>query len=307
MLTKFYLATACLVTLLSATTRAQVRVVTTTADLAAIAAEIGGEHISVRTIAKSHQDAHTIQAKPSFMRHLNRADLLIYTGLELEVGWLPVLIRGARNPDVQLGADGHLNASAGIRVLDIPQGEIDRSMGDVHPEGNPHYLLNPTNGLTVGEAIRDRLIRIDPDRAGAYTAGFRSFHDQLSANIARWTETAAYLRGQPIATYHQQWEYLAEWLGLDIIGRVETRPGIPPSPRHVLSLVGDMRSKGVLVLLCTNHADPKAAERVCREAGALRLTFPIAPGGDPRVVRYGDLFDLIVNGLIESHPRATDG
>jgi len=154
---------------------AKINVVTTTPDLAAIAREVGGDFVTVKAIARGNQDPHYVQAKPSFMRTMNQADLLIYTGLELEVGWLPLLIQGARNPKIGLGALGHLDASEGIQRLEIPDGKLDRSMGDVHPEGNPHYMLNPHNGLIVGQTIANRLSQLDPENATSYERILRYF------------------------------------------------------------------------------------------------------------------------------------
>lgn len=288
--------------LLPESVAAELRVVTTTTDLAAITREIGGEHVTVRSVTKADQDAHTVQAKPSYMRHLNRARLLIYTGLELEVGWLPLLIRGARNPRVVVGADGHLDAStAGIDILDIPTGNVDRSMGDVHPEGNPHYLLNPRHGLRVGRLIRDRLSLLDPANAAAYSAGYDAFADRLAADTGRWERQADHLRGQPIVTYHQQWEYLADWLGLDIIGRIEAKPGIPPSPRHIVSLKKRVASHNVKALISASYLDPRASEAFAEQTGLVHLVFPVAPGAEGQK-QYRDLFDHIVTRLVAAHP-----
>jgi zinc/manganese transport system substrate-binding protein len=275
----------------------KVRIVTTTPDLAAIAEAVGGGRVEVRSIAKGYQDPHYVAAKPSYMRTLNRADLLVYTGLELEVGWLPLLIRGARNPKVVLGAAGHLDASEGIRVLEVPSGHVDRSMGDVHPEGNPHYMLDPRNGLVVAEAIRARLEDLAPEDREALVGNSERFKRNLEGRIREWEARADGLSGRKVVTYHKQWEYLTHWLGLEIADQVEDKPGIPPSPRHIANLVRRMKSEGIRIVICSNTVDPKPAEQVAERAGAQLLILPMSVGGEPGIETYADLFDTIVSQI----------
>ncbi len=235
------------------------------------------------------------------MRRLNRADLLIYTGLELEVGWLPLLIRGARNPAVAVGAMGHLNAAtADLPILEKPEGPVDRSMGDVHPEGNPHYLLDPRNGPRVAGLIAGRLARLDPDNASVYADHLESYTAELGSRIALWERRTEHLRGRAIVTYHAQWEYLMHWLGIDIVESVETKPGIPASPRHVASLVSRMRKEDIGILVCANYLDPRAAQQVAVRAGAVHLVLPVSPGGEVDTDDYIDLFEHLITRLVES-------
>ncbi|MDP6775250.1 MAG: metal ABC transporter substrate-binding protein [Candidatus Latescibacteria bacterium] len=293
---RYFLAATAL-SLCSQRVEAKIRVVTTTPDLAAIAQAVGGSRVEVQSIAKGYQDPHYVAAKPSYMRTLNRADLLLYTGLELEVAWLPLLIQGARNPKVVLGADGHLDASEGVPVLEVPTGQVDRSMGDIHPEGNPHYMLNPRNGLIVAETITERLEALFPRDAELFRGNLVTFREFLTRKIEAWEARIAGLRGRQIVTYHTQWEYLADWLGLAIAEHVEDKPGIPPSPRHIASLVERMKSDSIEILVCSATADVKRATKVAERTGARLVVLPISVGGEPTIETYADLFDTIVSRL----------
>ena len=275
----------------------KLRVVTTTADLAAIARRVGGERVEVETIARGYQDPHYVQARPSYMRRVNRADLLVYTGLQLEIGWLPVLIEGARNPAVVPGASGLLDASRGIEVLEVPAGEVDRTMGDIHPEGNPHYLLDPRNGLVVAGVLAGRLGERAPADTATFNANLMQFQLDLGLEIISWEERAAALRGQQVVAYHKQWEYLAAWLGMEIMDYVEDKPGIPPSPRHLAGLVRRMREARVRIVLCANYVDPATARRVAAKTGARVVVLPVAAGGEEGVETYTGLFEVILELL----------
>lgn len=279
----------------------KLRIVTTTSDLAAITREITGDLADVESIARSSQDAHAIQAKPSFMRKLNRADLLIYTGLDLEVGWLPLLIQGARNPKVTAGGLGHLDASTSIdRILEKHEGPVDRSMGDVHPEGNPHYLLNPRNGLRVAEAIKARLIDVRPADSEVFEKNYQAFRDDLETRIAGWERAANPFRGQSIVTYHKQWEYLADWLGLQIAGNVEAKPGISPSPGHVAALTDRMQTGNIRLIVSAAYNNTKGAQRIADRVGAAHLILPVSPAGQGSTARYAGFFEHIVTRLAEA-------
>ncbi len=231
------------------------------------------------------------------MRTLNRADLLVFNGLELEVGWLPLLIEGARNPDVVPGARGHLNASEGIDVLEVPQGEVDRSFGDIHPRGNPHYVLDPRNGILVAGTLARALSALDPDNARVYERNRDAFAGRLRERIAHWEERAAPLRGLEVVAYHKQWEYFAHWLGFAVLDYVEVKPGIPPSPRHISDLVRRMRQREVPLLLSADFIDPKAPRRVARRAGAAFLSLPVSVGGNDDVPTYTALIDHLVTRI----------
>ncbi len=274
----------------------KIRVVTATTDLSAIVEEVGRDKVEVKSISKGYQDPHYVDAKPSYMLQVNRADMLVYVGLQIEVGWLPPLVQGARNGKIASG-NGNLDASKGIKVLEIPVGELSRAMGDIHPEGNPHYWLDPRNGSTVALRIRERLEILSPDDASYFEGNLQSFKKRLEANIGEWEGRATGFRGKEVVAYHKQWEYLADWLGLNIVDYIEDKPGIPPSPRHVTSLIRLMKERDINVILMANFIDPKGARRVAEETGAQLIILPTSVGGDEKVESYLDLFEYIISQL----------
>ena len=277
---------------------AQLHVVTTTQDLAAIARAVGGDAVEVRSIARGYWDPHYVEAKPSYMRHLNRADLLIYNGLELEIGWLPLLIQGSRNRRVMPGSAGSLDASRELPILEIPVGEVNRSMGDIHPEGNPHYTLDPRNGKPIAAAIRERFKRLAPEQGQTFEANCDTFQLRLSKRMEVWERTARSLRGRKIVAFHKQWEYLADWLGLEIVDYVEVKPGIPPSPRHISRLEELIEREKITLLLRANFGDTRAAEKVAERAGIQLLTLPASVDGEEGIVSYEDLFEALVTRIV---------
>jgi zinc/manganese transport system substrate-binding protein len=205
------------------------------------------------------------------MLKLNRADLLVYSGLELEIGWLPLLIQGARNDRVNLGSSGNLNASLALPaevILEKPRGEVDRSMGDVHPAGNPHYLLNPYNGLSVADYIAGRLIQLAPDQREAIEKNLQQFKIRLQEDISRLEAEAEHLKGKEIVCYHVHWSYLLEWLGLEAAGYIELRPGIPPTPKHKKEIIDLMTEKEIEVVLVSSWKEPTRAREVAEAVGA---------------------------------------
>jgi zinc/manganese transport system substrate-binding protein len=275
------------------------KVVATLSELGAIVREIGGPLVEVDTIAKGTQDPHYLEAKPSFSVKLNRADLLVYSGLELEIGWLPLLVQGARNPNVVAGGKGELNASNAIKnILEVPTGGVDRSMGDIHPYGNPHYLLDPRNGLKVANLIADKLKQLDPANAAVYEQNRADCEQKLKAKIAEWEKAAAPLRGLEVVGYHKMWEYLADWLGLQIVDYIENKPGIPASPQHKQELVNLIQQKKIGLILLATYNSPHEAEEISRLTGAKMVTLPAAVGGEPGVDTYFDLFDHITRELL---------
>lgn len=279
--------------LLPLTTAAEpLTVVTTTADLAAIAKAIGGEQIQVESISKGYQDPHYVEAKPSFMRLLNRARVLFSVGLQLEVGWLPLLIQGARNPDLR-----HVVLSEGIAVLERPVGPLSRAQGDIHPEGNPHYWLDPRNGPLMAQRITQELASLAPAHSQEFEKGLKLFESQLKLRQQKWEETMAPFRGTEIVAYHKQWEYLARWLGLSILDYVEDKPGIPPGPRHLAGLIQTMQRRKIKALLVANFTNPNIPQQVAEKAGAKVVTLPASVAGEKAVQSYADLFEFIITRL----------
>jgi len=255
----------------------KLKVVTTLTSLESITQYIGGEHVSTSAIARGAQDAHFIQAKPSYMVKLKRADLLIYSGMELEIGWLPLLIQGSRNRKLAAGGRGCFNASTAIHedhILEKPRGELDRSMGDVHPRGNPHYILNPHNALKVAEYIAEKLIQCDPKNKDDYEKNLLNFSRELRERIKQWESKTAYLKGLDVICYHTHWSYLLDWLGMKSIGYIELKPGIPPSPRHKKWIEQLVIDKGINMVLISSWKEPTKAREVANTGNAKLVILP---------------------------------
>src|SRR5689334_7831868 len=218
----------------------KLNVVTSTTDLAALAQEVGGDRISVDSIAKGYQDPHFVEAKPSFLLKLRNADLLIAVGLDLEIGWLPPLITQSGNPKIQVGAAGYLDASQFAEILDKPTGTITRAMGDVHPLGNPHYWLDPDNGRRIARGIAGKLSELDPADGSYFQQRFQDFDKRLTEAEKKWDAQVAPYHGAKLVTYHTSWSNFARHFGLSILGYIEPRPGFPPTPQHTLEIINLM-------------------------------------------------------------------
>lgn len=277
---------------------AQVRVVTTTEDLAGLAREVGGDRVEAVALARGYQDPHFVEPKPSFILAVNRADLLIAVGRELEIAWLPTLIASARNARVQPGAPGFLDASQNVRILDIPAGPVTRAMGDVHSQGNPHYWLDPNNGRRIAQAIRDRLSQIAPADAAGFAARYEAFDARLAAAEARWDAALAPYAGAKLVTYHRSWPNLMERWKLDVIGYVEPKPGIPPSPRHTLEIINLIQSRAIRIILVEPYFDTKTPDYIAAKTGATVVTLYPSVGGTTAIGDYFALFDANVDALV---------
>ena len=281
--------------------QSKLNVVTTTEDLAAIAREVGGDHITVDSIARGYQDPHFVEAKPSFILKLQKADLLILVGRDLEIGWLPPLIQQSRNSKVQVGADGYLDASLQARILEIPQGQITRAEGDVHPLGNPHYWLDPENGKIIAREIFDRFVRFRPNDRPYFEQRLNDFVSRLNDAEKRWVALMAPYKGTKVVTYHRSYSNFAERFGLNIVGYVEPKPGIPPTPQHTLDLINDMKRANVKIVLVEPYFDLKTPNSIGRETGAEVLVMPPSVGGVKDVPDYFKLFDydlgLLTNAI----------
>jgi zinc/manganese transport system substrate-binding protein len=280
--------------------RAALNVVTTTEDLASIAREVGGDKLKVESLSRGYQDPHFVEAKPSFVFKLNKADLLIVVGRELEIGWLPPLITQARNAKIQPGADGYLDASLTAKILEIPTSQITRAMGDVHPSGNPHYWLDPDNGKRIAKAIQKKLATMDAANAASYAQREEDFERRVSAADKGWQAQMAPYKGAKIVTYHRSWPNFADHFGLDVMGYVEPKPGIPPSPSHTLDLMKAMKEQGVKIILVEPYFDAKTPNSIARETGAKVLVLPPSVGGVPDVADYIKLFDYDVRQIVDA-------
>jgi len=275
-----------------------VNVVASTEDLADLTRQVGGEKVSVEGIARGYQDPHFVEAKPSFILKLARADLLVVVGRELEVGWLPPLVQQSRNARIQPGADGYLDASLTAKILEIPTGQVTRAMGDVHPLGNPHYWLDPGNGRRIAKAIADKLARMAPADASYFAARYAEFDLRLAAAEKRWDAQMAPYKGLKVVTYHRSWPNFTDRFGLEVIGYVEPRPGIPPSPGHTFDLIAEMKRQGVRILIVEPYFDLKTPTMVGRETGARVLVLPPSVGGEKAITDYIALFDYDLKLLL---------
>jgi zinc/manganese transport system substrate-binding protein len=273
-----------------------------TPDLASLVDRLGGDRVDViRLLGTGVQDPHFLDAQPGLVVDLNRADLLIYTGLELEVGWLSGLVQASANPRIQAGQPGHLNASAAVeRLLEVGQGSVSREMGDVHPNGNPHYMLDPRNARRVARVIAGRLIELDPQGADTYTANLRSFLIELDQAIARWEAEMAPQRGARIITYHRTWSYLADWLGLQVVGELEPLPGIAPNPAHLAELVLRHEGGNVDAIIVEPWSSASTAREVGLQIDAAVVVLPVQPGGVPNSDSYIDMMEQLITRLDEA-------
>lgn len=280
--------------------RAALNVVATTQDLASIAQEIGGDKIKVTPLARGYQDPHFVEAKPSFVLTLNRAHLLIVVGRDLESGWLPALITQSRNARIQPGANGYLDPSHSAKILDLPTGAITRAMGDVHPLGNPHYWLDPENGRRIAHAIKERLSQLDAANAAFYAQREADFGRRLTEAEQRWKAQMAPYKGLKVVTYHRSWANFADAFGLDVIGYVEPKPGIPPTPQHTLDVINAMKAQNVKLILVEPYFDLKTPNSIADKTGGRVVVLTPSVGGVPAAADYLKLFDTNVGLLIDA-------
>ena len=283
----------------AAVVHAKVNVVAATPDLGALAKEIGKDMVEVTSIAKPTEDPHFVDAKPGFIVKLNKADLLIEGGCHLETGWLPPLITGARNKKILEGNPGYLVASEGVQVLEIPA-SADRAMGDVHPFGNPHFLLDPLNGKVAATHICDRLCQIDETNCGYYKNNLKDFVKRLDTKLSEWQKALEPYRGTKIVTYHKTYPYLAQRFRLDVAGTLEPKPGVPPSPAHVNSLIPAMKTAGVKLIIIEPFRERKIPEFVAAQTGAKVVVVPIMVGGQKEIDDYIGLFDYTVQQIVSA-------
>jgi zinc/manganese transport system substrate-binding protein len=278
--------------------RAAVNVLATTEDLAALTREVGGDRVKVEAIARGYQDPHFVEAKPSFILKLHSADLLVLVGREMEIGWLPPLIQQSRNAKIQPAADGYLDSSLTARILEIPTSQITRAMGDVHPLGNPHYWLDPDNGRRIAKAIADKLAHLAPGDAEFFASRYADFDRRLAEAEKRWDALMKPYQGLQVVTYHNSWPNFCERFGLKVVGYVEPRPGIPPSPSHTIELIQEMKRLGVKILMVEPYFDLKTPQSVARETGAQVLVLSPSVGGLKEATDYLKLFDYDLDLLV---------
>ncbi len=265
----------------------KLNVMTATTDLAALAQEVGGDRVNVESVARGYQDPHFVEAKPSFLLKLRHADLLIVVGLELEIGWLPPLISQSTNFD----------ASRFARILEIPTGQVTRAEGDVHPLGNPHYWLDPDNGLRIAKGIQSKLSEMRPNDAAYFAQRYDAFEQRLKQADQQWQAQMKPYAGRKVVTYHRSWPNFAEHFGLNVVGYVEPRPGIPPSPQHTVELIGQMKREGVKIVMVEPYFDLKTPNSIARETGGQVLVLTPSVGGEKEITDYFKLFDYDIARL----------
>ncbi|MGB8932755.1 MAG: metal ABC transporter substrate-binding protein [Anaeromyxobacteraceae bacterium] len=273
---------------------AALHVVTTTEGLAAIAREVAGDRASVESLSRGVQDPHFVDANPILAVKLRGADLLVDVGLDLEIGWLPPLVNQSRNPRIQPGGPGRLAAASLVTVLDVPTGPVDRSAGDLHPGGNPHFLSDPRRAVRVATGIADRLAVLDPSGAASYRARADAFAKRMEGALARWTAQLAPVKGRALFTHHRTLVYFLDWTGLRSVGEMEPRPGTPPPPAHLAALVQQAKRDGVKACVVESYYDPRSDELVARLSGAKLVVVPGDVGGDPAAKGYEQWIDLLV-------------
>jgi zinc/manganese transport system substrate-binding protein len=292
--------TLCLAVASVAKAEEPLRVVASIETFADLAKRVGGDRVTVETLSHGYQDPHFVEAKPNLMVALNRADLLLRVGLDLEIGWLPPLVLGSRNERLQPGQLGDLDCSQFIDVLDVPTTKVDRSQGDIHPMGNPHYWLPPVNAVRIAKGISERLSALRPGDREYFAQRFATFVTELKSHAAAWDAKAKPLAGTKVVTYHKSWSYVSKWLKLDEVGYIENRPGIPPSPDHLAQLIVTMREQKVPLILVEDFYNRSIADEVGEKSNARVVSAPSDVGAKPSIKTYFDLVDALLKSLTGS-------
>jgi zinc/manganese transport system substrate-binding protein len=276
---------------------APVRVVTTLTDLADFARNVGGDHVEVFSLATGIEDTHGVPMKPSFLPRLNRADLLLLIGFGCEHAFLPALIEASKNPRIEYGHPGYVDCSKGIDPVDVPK-STDHSQGDVHPYGNPHYLLDPVLARTAVSNICAALVENFPQYAADFTRNRDAYLAKLDAKITEWGRAAAVLKGVKFVSYHEHWPYFAKQFGMDYIGTIELKPGIDPTPRHIEELVNEMKAQHVPIVVREPQFPEKVPALIAKQTGATLVKLPIMPGGVPHTGTYIEMMDYIIRTMV---------
>lgn len=284
----------------------RLNVVTSTEDLASIASEVGGDKVSVTALAKGYQDPHFVDPKPSFILAVNRADLYIAVGRDLEIGWLPPLVTSSRNAKIQPGGQGYLDASLNVRILEIPTGQITRAMGDVHPFGNPHYWLEPGNGRLMAQAIRNKLSELSPADKAYFSQRYDDFDRRLATAEKRWDAAMSPYKGTKVVTYHRSWPNFMERFGLEVIGYVEPKPGIPPSPAHTIDLIDEMKRGGIKLIVVEPYFSLKTPQAIASQVpGGKVLVLAPSVGGVKQATDFIQLFEYNIGLLAGALKQVT--
>ena len=278
---------------------AKIRVVTTLTDLADFTRNVGGDHVEVHSLATGIEDTHGVPMKPSFVPLLNRADLVVLVGFDCEHAFLPALLEASKNPRIQIGKSGYVDCSRGITPVDVPK-STDHSEGDVHPYGNPHYMLDPVLAKTAVQNICNALVAVAPQFEADFTHNRDVYLAKLDEKIAEWQKETASLKGVKFVSYHEHWPYFAERFGMDYIGTIELKPGIDPTPRHIEQLIIEMRVEHVPIVVREPQFPEKVPALIARETDAKLVTLPIMPGGVPHTDTYIGMMDYIVHSMVNA-------
>jgi len=275
---------------------AKINVVATLPDFAALAREVGGDKVGITTLAKATEDPHFVDARPSFVVALRTADVLIDGGAELEIGWLPPLLQNARNPKIEVGKPGRVQASQGIRLMNVP-GNVTRAAGDVHALGNPHFSVDPIIAKAIAAHIAQSLAAVDPPNAAFYDANYKKFEASINEKLQEWGTKLLPFKGQHVVAYHDSWVYFAHRFGLDIDIFLEPKPGIPPSPSHLAEVIEQIKAQHIKAILVEPYHNRKIAEKVAESTGAKVVDFAQFPEALPNTETYSKLIDALVNNL----------
>ena len=276
--------------------QAKLNVVTTLPDLGALAREIGGDKVEVTTLAKATEDPHFVDARPSFVVQLRNVDVLIDGGAELEIGWLPPLLQNARNPKLEVGQPGRVQASQGVRLMNVPT-NVTRAAGDVHALGNPHFAVDSIIAKSIAQHIAQSFSAVDAANAGSYDANYKKFEATINARLQQWGATMLPFKGQHVVAYHDSWPYFAHRFGVEIDVFLEPKPGIPPSPAHLAEVIAQIKAQKIKAIIVEPFHDRKIAEKVASATGAKVVDFAQFPGGLPGTETYVQLIDKLVANL----------
>jgi len=279
---------------------AALRVVTTTQDLAALAKVVGGDQVNVESLTLGTRDPHFAVARPSMIRKVFRADLLLVVGADMEIGWLPPLLQSSRNAETLPGNTGYLDLSTTVPLLGIQAGPVSRALGDVHAKGNPHYWLDPRNGVRMAQAIATRLAMLDPSHAADYQRRFERFAEEMVVKQNEWRAQLAYLEGRPVIAYHKSFDYLAGFFGFIIVDEVEPKPGIAPSASSLSTLIARISREEIGVLVMEPYYERRSARYLNEQTGIDVAVIPQSVGAEDDITTYVILFDRIVEAFEEA-------
>jgi ABC-type Zn uptake system ZnuABC Zn-binding protein ZnuA len=289
--------TSLLLFIVSIANAGTIKVVTTTTDMQSIAQLIGGDKVSVTSIATGYQNPHFVDPKPSYIISLTHADLFVTVGLDLETGWSPQLLSSSRNTKIQKGSAGYVDASEGVGLLQVPT-SANRAEGDIHIFGNPHYWLDPLNGKIIARNIANGLERVDPSNRSTYENNLQAFNNNIDAKMKDWLAKMASFKGSKIIAYHNEWVYFETRFGLKIVDFMEPKPGIPPTPSQLVKVINEVKANNIKVIISSPYFTTSSSDVVSKQTGVKELTLATSTGAFPAIKNYFDVFDYDINQLI---------